>query len=405
MCKSSRKHKFINTSPPAKRDGLLKPNIESLGDNESVFYFNIIDYYQKRALTSHMENMCLAEFVSEYDIYDRSNKAVVISDELVDKDNIENHAENDNITDNCFNNDLILQVNFGKLKKRRKRAIIRYCTGKRMYENEDYIKAIMLLFFPFRNEITDVHENPDIMHKYLVNQDVVVEKQTDFDPYPNFIEELEQANAQSQDDFEGLEVEEEETTTAEEINDFMHKQSKIHDGSKIRLEELKKLNDRINTLNFEQRKFLDELLDRDENDQFFIYLNGRAGTGKTYLLNTIIPALEFKFLKSGVDLEKPLILVMAPTASAAKNLVYGDTIHGSLRWFGNQDVESLEKQSENASLAHDLSQVKVVVIDEISMVGTNFFYKIHQSLSKLIGSIWWVECNSYWGLWSASSCA
>lgn len=239
MCKSSRKHKFINTSHPAKRDGLLKPNIESLGDNESVFYFNIIDYYQKRALTTHMENMCLAEFVSEYDIYDRSNKAVVISDELVDEDNIENPAENDNITDNCFNNDLILQDNLGKLKKRQKRAIIRYCTGKRMYENEDYIKSIMLLFFPFRNEITDVHENPDIMHKYLVNQDVVVEKQADFDPYPNFIEELEQANAQSQDDFEGLEVEEEETTTAEEINDFMHKQSKIHDGSKIRLEELK----------------------------------------------------------------------------------------------------------------------------------------------------------------------
>ena len=48
MCSSSRKKKFIQTLPPEKRDGLLKPNIEELDDNDDIFCYNIIDYYQNK---------------------------------------------------------------------------------------------------------------------------------------------------------------------------------------------------------------------------------------------------------------------------------------------------------------------------------------------------------------------
>merc|ERR1712033_63396 len=40
----------------------------------------------------------------------------------------------------------------------------------------------------------------------------------------------------------------------------------------------------------------------------------------------------------------------------------------------------------NATLAHDLSQVKHVIIDEISMVGANFFWDINQKLKQIMGS-------------------
>jgi len=92
------------------------------------------------------------------------------------------------------------------------------------------------------------------------------------------------------------------------------------------LEEKRQLNARINTLNLEQKKI--------PGEPFFMYLYGKAGTGKTYLLNTIIPALEFKYLKEGIDLAKPLVLVLSPTATAAKHLTYGDTIHGGLKITG-----------------------------------------------------------------------
>ena len=118
------------------------------------------------------------------------------------------------------------------------------------------------------------------------------------------------------------------------------------------------MNKKINTLNREQRKLFDEMLDMSEGKQFFLYLYGKAGTGKTYLLNTLIVALEFKSLKSGVDLTKSLVLVMSPTAVAAKQLMYGITIHGWLKMIAYQNMENQMLHGANAILASDLYQVK-----------------------------------------------
>ena len=175
------------------------------------------------------------------------------------------------------------------------------------------------------------------------------------------------------------------------MRDFITNQGKnVYKGdTNFRLGERKELNKKINTLNREQRKISDEMMDLREGKQFFLY--GKAGTGKTYLLNTLIAALEFKSLKSGVDLAKPLILVISPTAAAAKHLVYGDTIHGSLKINGFENLEKQMLHGAHASLASDLSQVKHVIIDEISMVGSNFFWDINQKLKELMGS------NEYFG--------
>ena len=122
------------------------------------------------------------------------------------------------------------------------------------------------------------------------------------------------------------------------------------------------------------------MMDTSEEKQFFLYLYGKAGTGKTYLLNTLIAGLEFKSLKSGVDLTKPLVLVMSPTAVAAKHLMYGDTIHGCLKMNAFENMENKMLHAANATLGSDLCQVKYVIIDEISMVGANFFGKSTKSL-------------------------
>ena len=182
------------------------------------------------------------------------------------------------------------------------------------------------------------------------------------------------------------EFQEEETTTSEEIANFLSKQGKVYDVAKIRLEEKKNLSTRINSLNKEQRKIFDELMDRDSDEQTFLYLYGTAGTGKTYLLNTIIPALEFKAFKSGMDLTKPLVLVMSPTASAAKHLLYGDTIHGCLKFNGYDNAEKQMLFSLDASMANNLSQVTYIIIDEISMVSANFLWDINKKLQTLMGS-------------------
>jgi len=103
-------------------------------------------------------------------------------------------------------------------------------------------------------------------------------------------------------------------------------------------------------------------------------------------INNIIPALEFKSLKSGIDLNKPLVLVMSPTAAAAKHLLYGDTIHGSLRMTSFQSLEKQMLHGANAKLSSELCQVKYVIIDEISMVGSEFLWDINHRLKQIMGS-------------------
>merc|ERR1711989_188648 len=342
-----------------------------MGDD--IFCYNIIDYYQNRP--DSLEDISLASFAANYEYYKYNTNTIQIQDDNIQED--DNNEDDDNITEQT----LLLKNNMGYLKERKKTSIIRYFKGK--YDDDiTRIRCVMLLFHPFRNEVLEVHNNEKILEKYNENKELVQYEQSLFEPHPEFlefVENIEQENIEEDEEQqEQLDNDfvEEDTTRPEEVQDWFKKQGKVYEGSKLNLEDKKNLNKRINTLNLQQRKILDELMDIDDDKQYFIYLYGQAGTGKTYLLNTIIPALEFKSLKSGVDLSKPLVLVMSPTASAAKHLVYGDTIHGALKISRFDNFEKQMLHGANATLAHDLSQAKHVIIDEISMVGANFFWQI-----------------------------
>ena len=282
---------------------------------------------------------------------------------------------------------LPLKNGMGFLRRRRKGAIIRYFQNNKE-DIEQQVKTTMLLFHPFRNEQRDVHKNSDIVKKYEKFQDLVDCERQLFEPNPNFMEELNNIRIEdneSDEDEEQMEQEEEETVTNKEFQNML--KTKTYNGDKTyRMQDRKNLNNKINTLNKEQRKIFDEMLDIREDKQTFLYLYGKAGTGKTYLLNTIIPALEFKSLKSGIDLSKPLVLVMSPTAAAAKHLLYGDTIHGSLRLTSFQNLEQQMVHGANAKLSSELCQLKYVIIDEISMVGSEFLWDINQRLKQIMGS-------------------
>ena len=45
----------------------MKPNIEELDDNEDIFCYNIIDYYQNRP--DSLEQITLASFAANYEYY------------------------------------------------------------------------------------------------------------------------------------------------------------------------------------------------------------------------------------------------------------------------------------------------------------------------------------------------
>merc|ERR1712243_461848 len=209
MCCSSRKKKFIQTLPPEKRDGLIKPNIEELDDKDDIFCYNIIDYYQNRP--DSLEHISLASFAANYEYYKTMpNKKDINKDYTID-DNIEEDDNNED-EDNIMVETLVLQNNMGYLKARKKRSIIRYFKGK--YDDDiTRIRCVMLLFHPFRNEVLEVHNNDKILEKYKECKEVVEEEQRLFEPNPEFIDFLENIEKEN--------IEEDEEQQEQLDNDFV----------------------------------------------------------------------------------------------------------------------------------------------------------------------------------------
>ena len=150
--------------------------------------------------------------------------------------------------------------------------------------------------------------------------------------------------------------------------------------------------DMIRKLNTEQRHIFDDVIERlasakhdvHEAVPFYLYIAGKAGTGKTFLIKTIIEASKLLLMKSGDDLSKPTVLVMSPTASAAR-LIGGETIESALKFSRNDDSEGYEFFSNFARCSNDYEQLKILFIDEISMVGCNKLHQIHTRLEELLG--------------------
>lgn len=96
-----------------------------------------------------------------------------------------------------------------------------------------------------------------------------------------------------------------------------------------------------------------------------VFITGSAGTGKTYLLNQFI-----FYLKS----RKIIPTIVAPTGIAASHL-YGQTIHSffSLGIRSEIDDYYIETLLEKKYIRTRFSKLKVLIVDEISMVSPEMF--------------------------------
>ena len=147
------------------------------------------------------------------------------------------------------------------------------------------------------------------------------------------------------------------------------------------------LNKLINSLNCEQRKIFDDLVEREvsrevERDPYHVYIAGDAGTGKSYLTTVLMEAFKLLNVKSGKELGKPRILALAPTANAAF-IIGGQTIEAALGLTGsNYKYQKLSADRES-DLKFKYNEVSTLFIDEISMVGSGKLAKINFRLQDL----------------------
>ena len=278
ITRASRKVKYISTTEKQHRDGLLKGKLDSLEEGENPFLNSLIDYYENRP--DDLEELTLADFGAHFEIVSKDEQY----EECEDNDNSSERSNQNRI--------LNLKNGMGKIRQRLKPAIIRYVLDKK--EEYNYIRQLLLLFVPFRDEQQDISEiNVLKKYKYIIEDPERNEKlqyQLSFyQPFQELLESVEDIidNVEDSDDEEETNEDMDnldkiqETTSEADIEQFLQDfgQEKVETTDLIDKDELLKM---IRSLNMQQRKIFDDVLERllrtDLQDSpFYLYVSGDAG--------------------------------------------------------------------------------------------------------------------------------
>ena len=110
-------------------------------------------------------------------------------------------------------------------------------------------------------------------------------------------------------------------------------------------------------------------------------VHGGAGSGKSTLINVIAQFIHHIMLRDGDDLDCPYVLLSAFTGTAAAN-IEGQTLHTLFSFnFGAGFLSLSDKmRDEKRNLYKNL---KVLIIDEISLVDADMLYKIDLRLREI----------------------
>ena len=146
------------------------------------------------------------------------------------------------------------------------------------------------------------------------------------------------------------------------------------------------LNFKIRMLNQEQRDAFDIVhnwskrsaknlssISQSAIDPLYTFLTGNAGFGKSFLTKILYHSLAKTFSYRNSELEKPKVLLLAPTGVAAIN-IYRTTIHSALHipvGTFKKHLLALNDKMSWSSLRNKFSKVKAIIIDEISMVSND----------------------------------
>ena len=116
---------------------------------------------------------------------------------------------------------------------------------------------------------------------------------------------------------------------------------------------------------------------------FHIFITGDVEVGKSPFIKATFLSLNKVLVYKGSDADKPRILLLVTTGVAAKN-INGTTIYSRLGINAESTLHRLNDQ-QLAALWNKLSDVRLIIIDEVSLVSSVLFYQINQQLNELVG--------------------
>ena len=306
------------------------------------------------------------------------------------------------------------------MKKRRFPAAVRFHKKRKDVETHKFFLSELMLYYPFRDEKTDLHsDNEELCAKLYIQEfdNIQKVKQKVMEHLENVeearymveeylkneskIEEIGQIlDAENEQDLEDCLMEEEENhpdfehLDPREIDDpnsktvVREKQFKpIEIGDLEELRQGTKLLDRYQKYVIEiairfARGVVKSLKPKNRRPiPPTVMIHGGAGSGKSTVISTLAKWVHYILQRPGDDPDCPYVVISAFTGAAACN-VNGQTLHSLFSFnFGHDFITLSDKaRDQKRKLFQNL---EVLVIDEISLVDSDMLYKIDLRLKEV----------------------
>ena len=121
-------------------------------------------------------------------------------------------------------------------------------------------------------------------------------------------------------------------------------------------------------------------------------VQGGAGTGKSTVINILSQQMEKILRTSGDNPDNPYIIKTAFTGTAAEN-IKGQTLHNAFSFsFGNEFFSLGDSARDERRI--QLENLRVVIIDEFSMIEADMLYLLDLRLSFIFSPRFSFSLNS-----------
>ncbi|XP_050303800.1 uncharacterized protein LOC126741439 [Anthonomus grandis grandis] len=379
MYDTSTSYIYIPTSPIMERTKMLK-SLEELNqmdsDDTNIYQEGLIEHYEARP--DEMENICLAEFAAYYDFFKKEASTKI--------------------------NGLPLKGRSGVLVRRKCAKIISYRRYGLQQDPKNYYREQIMLYLPWRNEVDEIEQDSidqqtiyedrfeelaanrkkfNVLDEKTIDDALkLAEEKSDSLVHKGFDGEIDGEfgvyglDKPAYDPFSCI-GEDDDSPAKHIVFPTPHQITDLEYDSLIR------------KLNHKQYQFLNIVQDNIiEGKTFYCTLSGSAGTGKSHLITAITQSLLRHFNSiPGNNPTSLKVLLCAPTGKAAFN-IGGITLHSALSLPISQYGEELVPLSHDVvnTIYCNLCDLKLIIIDEYSMVGARMFDHINSRLQQIFKS-------------------
>jgi len=423
---------FVSTDLPDKRIRVAKSKeeLDDLdNDSTDIYKSNIIERYSIRPNSiPAVDNLCLGEFAAYYyKDYRKDNSETidaqpeVLTDDIIEMQHL---ITND---DKSLPSQIKLINTNEKMKCRKVKAVIRYHTPNKTKEPEKYFHHLLMLYYPWRNETELMGADQTYASKFYEPhvQEIVETNRSVFEPHAdavsealeslrnnqgNIIHSFDPINDQENSDMQ-LDVQD-DSIPEESFNEQLPSElssstdsNQQHASTGLTLHNQPNeisddtLREFVRSLNTKQRQAYNIVLSWCRNkiknmnslkpqqvDPIYLFVTGGAGAGKSHLIKTIYHTAIKNFRSGSTNPELPTVLLMAPTGVAAIN-INGTTVNTALSIpKETSDTLPLMSDQKRTQIRLSLSELKLIIVDEISMIGNTTLLHIHQRLKEIFGT-------------------